>query len=338
MLLLALALQFELADGGARVTASSPPPGAVLSLHVEGQQVPVFATVVKQADDSLVLTPSYSLAPGENYEARLSVDGKVLERKKYQMPLAPGPPPSVVRILPDRELTVPANLLKFQIEFDQPMREGIEIFDQIELMDAESGTPVVSPWRRQEMWSPDAKRFTLLIHPGRIKQGVNLRDEMGPVLRPGRDYRLQIGAGVRSLAGKTLGAAMTHAFRTGPELRQPVDPAAWELRLPETPGSPLQILTGRPLDPFIAARHLWVVEINDAGGESPVEITMLAAKNQSEFAITPAHGWKTGRYRLRSDEFLEDLAGNTPKRVFDKDLTEMETDPVALARDFSLRY
>jgi len=43
--------------------------------------------------------------------------------------------------------------------------------------------------------SGDAKRLSLWIHPGRIKNGVNLREELGPVLEPNRKYTLVLSGG-----------------------------------------------------------------------------------------------------------------------------------------------
>ena len=65
----------------------------------------------------------------------------------------------------------------------------------LEILD-EQGTLVEDPWRRTELWTADARRLSLWIHPGRIKNGVNLREELGPVLEPNKTYKLIIRAEV----------------------------------------------------------------------------------------------------------------------------------------------
>jgi hypothetical protein len=46
--------------------------------------------------------------------------------------------------------------------------------------------------RKQELWNPEMTRFTLFFEPGRIKQGLVSRQELGPSLTSGRTYTLVI--------------------------------------------------------------------------------------------------------------------------------------------------
>ena len=93
--------------------------------------------------------------------------------------------PSVLMIYPSTDV-LPANLLKFYLQFSRPMRETDAIFDHIRIID-DQGNVIEDPWRRAPLWSNDGTRLTLLIHPGRIKTGVNLNLDLGPL---GLDFLL----------------------------------------------------------------------------------------------------------------------------------------------------
>ena len=196
-------------EDGTEFVAKNAPKESQISLHraasndtpQEKKPSPIFATTTRDGS-TLKLRPSFPLSPGENYELRLTVGDDIVERLAYQAPLPEKAPPEIVNILPGTE-AVPANLLKFYLEFDQPMREGREIFDKIHLED-QHGKRVHSPWRRQELWANDNKRLTLWIHPGRIKQGVNLRNELGPVLVPGETYDLVLENSIQAASGQPL--------------------------------------------------------------------------------------------------------------------------------------
>ena len=68
---------------------------------------------------------------------------------------------------------------KFYLHFSAPMSRG-EAYANIHLLDAD-GKPVEHAFLEleQELWDPAMKRFTLLIDPGRIKQGLKPRRTPG---------------------------------------------------------------------------------------------------------------------------------------------------------------
>ncbi len=336
--------------GEVKFVVSEAPLGAELTLHrttaAGSGNLPVFASVLYQGD-TLTLTPTYSLSPGETYEARVTTsDGKISERKFYHHPAPEAAAPRVIRVLPDTG-KVPANLLKFYLEFDQPMREGIEIFDKIHLIDLATHTEVDSPWRRQELWSPNGKRLTLWIHPGRIKQGVNLRTELGPVLFPDRKYELILDETIQTPDGRKLEKSFRHTFETTAEDRTLLDMSSWEILAPQTPRSPLVINTKKALDPWLATRHMVILH---HGKEIPTTMTWDLSQTRFELISEQSNrvqsatqqgtipsSWISGDYSIRIDEFLEDLAGNTALRVFDTDLSK-DTPPKnpTLERDFTI--
>ena len=234
----------------------------------------------------LLLLPRYPLVRGVTYEAVASVAGREERRTRFQLPSAPaGKPPRVRKIYPSGD-ELPANCLKFYVHFSQPMREGRDIFEQITIQDDE-GNVIPDPWRRVELWNEQATRLTLWIHPGRIKQGVNLREDFGPVLEPGRKYRLVVSPKVRDASGISIGQRFEKRFVAVAEDHHRPLPSEWKLTAP-TAGTrePLSIQLGEPLDPALLRRFLKVYGANgQAAG------TIAVTQNESLWQFAPRDAW-----------------------------------------------
>lgn len=279
----------------------------------------------------ITFKPKFGLARGLGYRATAylgvaeSLGGAncVLSATEYRVPaLKPRPATKVAFVAPHEEV-VPANLLKFSVVFSQPMREGREIFERIHLFDA-AGKEIHAPWRDIELWTHNGTMLALYIHPGRIKQGVNLREELGPVLRPDRAYTLVVDAATRDADGLPLGEEFRKTFKTGPELRKKIDVAAWKITAPAA-GTRDQVLIefDRALDwPAGNAR------IDDPAGEVVFGSGgYFATGLVSQYKYRPNVPWRSGTYRLVVDPKLTDRAGNTPHTVFDRDLDSRADDP-----------
>lgn len=305
------------------VTAVDTAPETTLTLHRLDEDGKVGGAIfgsLSRDDEGITFEPSFSLSRGEHYRAKLSAASGASVEADYFVPESEGVAPKLVKVFPGGEV-VPSNLLKFYLHFDQPMREGHDIFDEISLID-EEGKTVNSPWRRQELWSDDAKRLILFIHPGRIKQGLQLRAEMGPVLEEGKRYTLTILGKVRGANGLPIGKAFSQSFQTSDPVRERIQPEKWDLQIPASGSdAPLVVTSDRALDPYLMERHCEI-----RGGEiDRVEWDKL----QSVFQFFPKQAWTAGEYALEVSEYLEDLAGNTPVRVFDTDLeAEAGKEPV----------
>lgn len=304
-------------------------------LDDEGRPLAAIFGSYQRRGDRLVFTPRYQLAAGERYQARLTLSPSRTLVRDYRPPVPvqdEASRPVVERVYPSGD-ALPANHLKFYIYFSQPMRQGRAIFDQIHLLD-EQGNPAPDVWRRTELWTPDARRLTLWIHPGRIKQGVNLREEFGPVLHPDRRYSLRIDDTLQSAAGATMAKAFVKSFRTLPEdARRPL-PQHWKITPPVVGGrGALTVEFGEPLD-YAMLQRLLTVHTAD-GKQLAGEI--FTPEGETAWHFRPAVPWQGDAYQLRADELLEDLAGNTPVRVFDTDLTQPVGEPARLVLSFRPR-
>lgn len=281
---------------------------------------PIFGNYERDKT-TLIFRPRFGLVRGSRYRATFRIEDASDKAREltsdYLVPPVASKSVAVVETVYPSGHEVPANLLKFYIHFSQPMHEGREIFAHLHLLDDE-GQPMEAPWRETELWSADARRLTLWIHPGRIKQGVALRDDLGPVLIPGRKYALLIDAEMRDAQGQPLGKSFRKEFRTTKELRERVNLRDWKLATPSANSrQPLAIQFSRPLDRHLAARCL---HVRDADGRE-VAGTVSVSDSERRWHFQPRQPWSTQVYETAVDLILEDLAGNSVERVFDDDTT-----------------
>jgi hypothetical protein len=280
----------------------------------------------------LVFVPRHALTAGQRYRATLDLGGGKKVAVEHQVVKENAAPPIVDRIYPTGDV-LPANQLKFYLHFSKSMRETKDIFDQLQILDAQ-GKPVSDPWRRTELWSADGRRLTVLIHPGRIKRGVGPRVEEGPVLLPDRQYTLVIGAEVADASGQPLGKAFKKTFRTVAEKRTRPLPEKWTVRpSPHGTRQPLVVEFPDPLDRALLDRFLTV---RDQRGQ-PVAGRIEVGKEERSWIFHPEQPWDDSYYTLTVDGDLEDLAGNTPVRLFDVDLQDAPPAPPKLSLRFRPR-
>lgn len=274
----------------------------------------------QRVGNQLRFSPRRRLVAGLTYRAELPWSKNKSGWATHQVPPLPeAPAPTVENIYPTAKV-LPANLLKFYICFSRPMRESAAIFDQVDIVD-DQGNAVDDPWRRTEMWSRDGKRLTLWIHPGRVKLGVNLREQFGPVLEPERTYRLVVHPQVCDVDGKTLAKPFVKEFRVMASDRARPLLQQWRLRLPQAgTHAPVVITFVKPMDRFIAERR---IQVRDAQEKIVPGNSAIGAEERS-WKFTPSSPWQTQTYSIVTDEYLEDWAGNTPAKTFEVDLEHLD--------------
>jgi hypothetical protein len=171
-----------------------------------------------------------------------------------------------------------------------------------------------------ELWDRGRRRLTVLLEPGRIKRGLQPNVLAGPPLREGDTVTLVVESGLRDAGGAELVDGARRSYRVGAPIRSRIDPHRWHVRWPESPSSPLVVRFDRPLDRALALRCLRVMDAD--GHPVPGLATLDDAARVWEF--TP--GWTVRSIRV--DVRLEDLAGNSVRRVFDRDLEAAADDGI----------
>ncbi len=259
-----------------------------------------------------VFLPSLPLPAGQAFAVEWVGANGVLHRREFRTAAAVGAVPTVE--LRPAGVPLPANALKFYLHFSEPMERGV-FLDRLRLFESD-GREVVGPFRETELWSPDGRRLTVWFHPGRQKTGVNLNLEEGPVLRAGARCRLVVSGAWRSAAGVALGADRSFEWQVGPADHTLPALAGLRLQAPAA-GSrePLVVLSDEPLDPGVLAGALRIRRAGQ-GVAGRVEV----APDGRSWRFTPAVAWSTGDHELLADPNLEDLAGNSLSRPFERDL------------------
>ena len=200
------------------------------------------------------------------------------------------PGPRVVFVQPSGA-EVPANLLRISIGFSARV-EG-PVLSRLALRRA-GGPPIEAPFLQQELWSPNGKVLTVLMHPGRVKTGLNARDEKGPILSAGDQVALTLGG--RIVKRWRVG----HADEIGPMA------SAWKLSVVQARSKqPLMVALDGPIDGR-DADYLAVVDARDRRVTGRARLS----DGESTWTFFPDVPWRTGVYKLVAHGTLEDSAGN----------------------------
>jgi hypothetical protein len=191
----------------------------------------------------------------------------------------------------------------------------------IHLLD-ESGSEVTMPFLVLDhgLWDPAHQRFTVLFDPGRIKRGIKANLEQGPPLKTGRKYELVIDAAWPDATGRPLANSFRKVFKVGPADRRSPDYKKWRVLAPlRGTRSPVSLRLEKSLDAALLKR---MIVVCDSSGER-IEGTIETAGAETEWSFIPTRPWRPGRFEIRINPALEDLAGNNLVRVFDTDLDEV---------------
>jgi hypothetical protein len=228
---------------------------------------------------------------------------------------------------------VPSNVLRLYVELSTPMEPG-SAYEHIHVLDND-GREIHDALLelREELWSPDHRRLTLLFDPGRVKRGIRANVEMGPPLVAGHRYRLVIDSLWRDARNLPLRGAFTQELRVAGFDSVSPDPARWSISAPPRYShDTLRVGFGEALDHALAIRLISVVDAR--GARIPGAVTLSA--DDREWYFIPAGAWQDD-VRLRVEPALEDLAGNNLVRPFDSDRARAAPAAEAAAADTNPR-
>lgn len=214
--------------------------------------------------------------------------------------------------------TLPANLLRMYVYFEQPMGLA-NPHEHVWLLD-ETGQQVNTPFVEitEGLWNAHRTRLTLFFHPGRVKRGVGPNMTMGTVLTPGSHYELSFDPNWKDALGRLIGNADNKTFVVSSADRKMITPDAWQIHAP-APGTTeaMQVSWPQPLDHALAKRMIRVV-----GPDKEVSVIPTLYKEETQLKLIPSTPWESGTYFLEINPLLEDLAGNTPFHLFDTETSE----------------
>lgn len=277
--------------------------------------------VVEAGAATVSFLPRYRWSPGQNYVVTLQMprtggasEAEVLTTSFYVPPVdVPEEPTTVTRIYPTAD-QLPENLLRFYIEFSQPMARGA-VYDAVRLIGPD-GNAVEAPFLRigQEFWDRGMQRLTIVLDPGRIKRGVGGNAQVGPPLEDGGRYQLVIGAAMTDAYRRPLAGPVSKVFTVVAPDRQSPEPAHWQISSPASgTRDALTVQLDGAIDPISAQR---LIRLEDADGQ-PVRVTLAVLDRERSLRLTPERAWSSQAYRLAVHPTLEDFAGNRVESLFD---------------------
>jgi hypothetical protein len=239
----------------------------------------------------------------------------------------------VTHVFPSCDL-LPENLLRFYVCFSNSMRRG-RALKEISLLDSD-GQPVTAALYRPpvELWDRTMRHLTVLLDPGRLKRWVGPNVELGPPLKVGQQYTLEVGSGIIDLYGRPLRADFRKHFVVGNAVRERISVERWEILLPATRSrKPLVFMFTNPLD---WALLLQTITIRSADG-SVIKGQVVVDQWERRWSFTPSSPWTARVYHVCVGSGLEDVCGNSITAAFDRPLRK-GPNPVPEINDHSLIF
>jgi hypothetical protein len=249
-----------------------------------------------------------------------------VEPETITRPARAGVPSTRVVTIHPHAAEIPRNHLRFYVHFSAPMSEG-RVESHVRVVRADTGEELAGALlpMEAELWDPGRRRVTVLLDPARIKRGLAPHRESGYPLRAGVPVEVVVDRGFTDADGLPLAADARRRYDVGGDVRSRVDPEAWTLTSPAA-GSldRLRVVFDRPLDHALLEHCLAVTGADGA----PVEGDGEVDDGDAAWHFVPRAPWAAGRYTLVVDGVLEDLAGNSVVRVFDRELDDSAHDPL----------
>jgi hypothetical protein len=248
---------------------------------------------------------------GNPFAEPISLEFQIPARQK-----APAPA-EVKQVFPSSDI-LPENLLRFYVCFSNGMQRG-RALEEISLLDSE-GRPVADALYRPpvELWNRTMRRLTVLLDPGRLKRWVGPNVELGPPLKAGQEYTLQIGSGMIDRDGRRLSQPFRKRFVVGDPLQETISVASWRILPPATGGrQALSLMFKDPLD-WALLFHTITVGTSDG---SIVDGQVAVDQCEKRWNFTPTSPWIAGTYHITVGSGLEDVCGNTITGAFDRPLS-----------------
>jgi len=310
------------------------------SESVDGEIAPIQSVSGRLVieDDAVCFVPRFPFVDGTSYT--VIADGTANDSTSDAPAVAtiarprvePPPSTSVVEVYPTAP-TLPRNQLKLYVEFSDPMSEGVAT-QHITIRRADGGEPLPHTFfpLDPELWDRDRGRLTVLFDPARIKRGLIAHRRQGYPLRVGEPIEVVIDRAFPDAEGRPLVRTFVKRYDVDRDVRERVDPGRWKLEPPATGTTdPLRVEFDRPLDHALVQRCLSIID----GDQHHVGGHAFIGVEERSWEFVPKAPWHHASYTLVVDPILEDLAGNSVTRVFDRDLAEpadspTETQPVTI--------
>ena len=272
----------------------------------------------RNSERGVVFKPAFDFVEGQTYTIKTKTGDK---REFIVEPVNQESLLEVVSIFPSGE-EIPENTLRFYIHFPAPMKPQVSA-QYIELRDANGVADHAAFMRfKQELWSQDRRRLTLLLDPGRIKRGIAQNLTLGPALSAGNHYSLVVKGGWPVAGGSRGIQGIEKRFLVSDALNTVPDIGKWRSDVPAVfTRDPLELHFDRTFDFALVQQAISVL---DAAGEV-VTGEVFIGNAEQRWQFKPHNVWTTEEVQIVVDAWLEDVAGNNFNELLDRPLHTKKT-------------
>lgn len=194
--------------------------------------------------------------------------------------------------------SIPANLLRLSVVFARAPQGAT--LPRLALVRAD-GAPIAEPFLTQDLWSPDGRTLTVLMHPGRVKSGLAANERLGRALEPGEAVAL-------TLDGRPL-----RTWSVGPPDVAPPMPNRWRVSTPQRgTHDPIDVELDGPIDALDAG----LIAVRGPDGTRVAGSAQLAI-GEARWRFVPNKPWGAGTHVVVAAPDLEDPSGNRPGQDFE---------------------
>jgi hypothetical protein len=268
----------------------------------------------------IYFTPSNRLGEDMEFEACLIL-GKDTVRSRFKTPsrLVTSPSASVTEIFPASE-TLPSNILLFYIEFSQPMNPDVTAFRNVKILDSQ-GEEQKLVWRQRSYWLKDSRVLVMMIHPGRVKRGLNSLSELGPVFKEGERYAIVVSGEMKDRYNRKITKEFRKDFAVSAPDRQ--CPAFSDIsRPPANTFEPLKIMFSEGMD---YASVMNGITVKDVKSGTTLKGEIVKGEDDNHWYFKPLERWRDEEYTLTFEKVVADFCGNSLYTRFEvEDMKELE--------------
>ncbi len=264
-------------------------------------------------DDTLIFTPVLPLGNGIDFEVQVYNQNHTAT-KRYTTPLytTQQQVPSVNNIYPLVK-TIPSNILMFHVSFSTSMNEDIMAFKDVLIVD-ENGVEKKMVWREKSNWANDGKHLVLMIHPGRIKRGIDYMEQLGPLFEEGKQYTLIIPPSLTDRYGQPLGQEYKKTFTIcAPDRNMPAYKQSTFVAPHKNTKEAITLNFTEAIDYGTAYLGIEVYTADS----TKVEGVVIPTNSDSQWGFVPTKNWQDKKYILSLNDYLADIASNHLTRKFE---------------------
>ncbi|SMG27034.1 hypothetical protein SAMN05661096_01566 [Marivirga sericea] len=304
---------FTLNTKDEQVKSITIPDSTVQSVRRKGSVVEIIGEIERN-QKGVTFLPIVPFSPDESYEVWNSKSKLFEFTVKSNLSV-----PRLINVYPLSN-EVPANFLKFYLEFSNSMGE-VNPYEKISLYKGNQKLEHAILRLDPPLWNEDRTVLTVWLEPGRIKTDLGPNRMIGSILKPADSIEILI----EPLRGmNALKMDSTYRKRIVILPRDEIKPSIqnWKLETPVVSSTEqLMINTLEVMDYGSTVSGIKILY----GGKDFSGSTDFV--NDTTVSFKPDAKWKSGSYILRVNTKVEDLAGNNFNRLFEEDLHGNNTIP-----------